>query len=298
MDRPKLEVADVFRRYGEAYREKHGASMSTAQRRVMTAIEVCRTAALGGHLERCDQCGHERNAYNSVPNRHCPKCQSLARARMDRESPRRTSRCPVFPCGVHRAGTDRRDRLSEQGGGLRHSLPGHRRDPDAPSPPIPSTWVPRSASSPCSTAGDQNLHASSAPALRRARRRIVAGRHSGGSPAGPDSSYRSGCCPACSAACFWRVSQKAFDAGKLQFFSSLEPFGIERAFLPHLAPLRETRMGRLRQAPVRRTPAGAGLRWPLYPSRRHLQQSPAGHRKRASDVSDGRTIVTKASRKR
>ena len=59
MDRPKLEVADVFRRYGEAYREKHGASMSTAQRRVMTAIEVCRTAALGGHLERCDQCGHE-----------------------------------------------------------------------------------------------------------------------------------------------------------------------------------------------------------------------------------------------
>ena len=54
MDRPKLEVADVFRQYGETYREKHGASMSTAQRRVMTAIEVCRTAALGGHLERCD----------------------------------------------------------------------------------------------------------------------------------------------------------------------------------------------------------------------------------------------------
>jgi hypothetical protein len=81
MDRPKLEVADVFRRYGEAYREQHGASMSTGQRRVMTAIEVCRTAALGGHLERCDDCGHERNAYNSCADRHCPKCQSLARAR-------------------------------------------------------------------------------------------------------------------------------------------------------------------------------------------------------------------------
>ncbi len=80
MDRPKLEVADVFRRYGEAYREQHGASMSPGQRRVMTAIEVCRTAALGGHLERCDDCGHERNAYNSCANRHCPKCQSLARA--------------------------------------------------------------------------------------------------------------------------------------------------------------------------------------------------------------------------
>ena len=60
MDRPKLEVADVFRRYGEAYREQHGASMSTGQRRVMTAIEVCRTAALGSHREHCDQCPYER----------------------------------------------------------------------------------------------------------------------------------------------------------------------------------------------------------------------------------------------
>lgn len=80
MDRPKFEVADVFRRYGDDYRQQHGASMSVAQRRVMHAIEVCRTAVLGGHLERCDQCGHERNAYNSCADRHCPKCQSLARA--------------------------------------------------------------------------------------------------------------------------------------------------------------------------------------------------------------------------
>jgi Transposase zinc-binding domain len=65
MDRPKLEVADVFRRYGEAYRQEHGAALSMAQRRVMTAIEVCRTAVLGGHLEQCDHCGHQRNAYNS-----------------------------------------------------------------------------------------------------------------------------------------------------------------------------------------------------------------------------------------
>jgi hypothetical protein len=79
MDRPKFEVADVFRRYGEAYRHEHGASLSTAQRRAMTAIEVCRTAALGGHLEQCDHCGHQRNAYNSCCDRHCPKCQSFAR---------------------------------------------------------------------------------------------------------------------------------------------------------------------------------------------------------------------------
>src|SRR5882762_6608316 len=80
MDRPKLEVADVFRLYGEAYRQKHGASLSTAQRRVMTAIQVCRTAALGGHLERCDCCPYERPCYDSCRDRHCPKCQSLARA--------------------------------------------------------------------------------------------------------------------------------------------------------------------------------------------------------------------------
>jgi hypothetical protein len=88
MERPKLEVADVFRRYGETYRQQHGASLSVSQRRVMTAIEVCRTAALGGHLERCDRCGHERNAYNSCRDRHCPKCQCLARAQwiQDRQS--------------------------------------------------------------------------------------------------------------------------------------------------------------------------------------------------------------------
>ena len=79
MDRPKFEVADVFRRYGEAYRQEHGASLSTAQRRAMTAIEVCRTAVLGGHLEQCDRCAHQRNAYNSCCDRHCPKCQSFAR---------------------------------------------------------------------------------------------------------------------------------------------------------------------------------------------------------------------------
>jgi hypothetical protein len=80
MGRPTLEVADIFRRYGEAYRREAGASLSTAQRRVMTAIETCRTAALGGHVEQCDACGHQRIAYNSCANRHCPKCQSLARA--------------------------------------------------------------------------------------------------------------------------------------------------------------------------------------------------------------------------
>src|SRR5487761_2380432 len=75
-----LEVADVFRHHGEVYRQQHGASLSTARRRAMSAIERCRTAALGGHVERCGECGHQRIAYNSCRNRNCPKCQSLARA--------------------------------------------------------------------------------------------------------------------------------------------------------------------------------------------------------------------------
>ena len=81
MPRGGPEVADVFRRYGEAYRLHHGASLCTAQRRVMSAIELCRTAALGGHIEQCDHCDHQRICYNSCRNRHCPKCQALARAK-------------------------------------------------------------------------------------------------------------------------------------------------------------------------------------------------------------------------
>ena len=64
MARTGPEVADVFRRYGDGYRERHGASLSTAQRCVMIAIERCRTAALGGHVEQCYQCGRQRISFN------------------------------------------------------------------------------------------------------------------------------------------------------------------------------------------------------------------------------------------
>ena len=77
--RPPLEVADIFRQCGNDFRLTH--TLSPEQRRVMRAIERCRTAALGGHVEQCDSCGHQRISYNSCRNRHCPKCQSLAKAR-------------------------------------------------------------------------------------------------------------------------------------------------------------------------------------------------------------------------
>ena len=81
MAREGLEVADVFRRFGPAFRDQHGASLSSARRHAMTAIQSCRTAALGGHVEQCGDCGHQRISYNSCRNRSCPKCQGLARAR-------------------------------------------------------------------------------------------------------------------------------------------------------------------------------------------------------------------------
>jgi hypothetical protein len=76
-------MADVFRRHGVAYRTQYGARMAMAQKRAMRAIEVCRTAALGGHVSRCDHCAQERIHYNSCRNRHCPQCQGLDKATAD-----------------------------------------------------------------------------------------------------------------------------------------------------------------------------------------------------------------------
>src|SRR6185369_4987708 len=90
MARPVLEVADIFRDHGPAWREANGGHVSLEQLKVMSAIERCRTAALGGHVGRCENpaCGHTEVAYNSRRNRHCPKCQAAASRRWlaDREA--------------------------------------------------------------------------------------------------------------------------------------------------------------------------------------------------------------------
>jgi len=82
----KIEIADIFRKYGSAFREKY--SLPLHYIKVMNLISVCRTSALGGHIEKCDECGYQRNAYNSCRNRHCPKCQYAAKDRWlsDRKS--------------------------------------------------------------------------------------------------------------------------------------------------------------------------------------------------------------------
>ncbi|MCE1200293.1 MAG: IS91 family transposase [Marinilabiliales bacterium] len=90
--KPRYEVAGIFRQYGDEYRQKH--AMSIEQRKVMAAIMACRTAQLGGHQEVCDRCGTIRNCYNSCRNRHCPKCQTMAK-----EQWLENCRKELLPCG-------------------------------------------------------------------------------------------------------------------------------------------------------------------------------------------------------
>jgi Putative transposase/Transposase zinc-binding domain len=80
MTRPRLELAEIIRRHGSEFLDQDGASLSAVQRRALEDIALCRTEALGGHVEACDQCDYRRIAYNSCRNRHCPKCQAQAGA--------------------------------------------------------------------------------------------------------------------------------------------------------------------------------------------------------------------------
>jgi len=80
-DRPVIEIADILRRHGQDYARDRAEHLGRVERRVMSAITACRTAALGGHVEVCDDCGVTRIAYNSCRNRHCPKCQGQARVK-------------------------------------------------------------------------------------------------------------------------------------------------------------------------------------------------------------------------
>jgi hypothetical protein len=81
MNEPRLEVADIFRTYGDDFLAQWGHVLSRQQRKAFHDIRACRTAALGGHVEECDQCGHCAISYHSCRNRSCPKCQAAARAK-------------------------------------------------------------------------------------------------------------------------------------------------------------------------------------------------------------------------
>ena len=128
MGRPALEVADIFRAHGPAWRHAQHGHLSLGQLKVMSAIEQCRSAALGGHVLRCHACEQVEIAYNSCRNRHCPKCQAQRRAALARGPAGRSAAGGVLPCGVHLAGADQRHRLLQQGGDLWAAVRGRRRD--------------------------------------------------------------------------------------------------------------------------------------------------------------------------
>ena len=88
------ELADIFRTYGNQYRDKN--AVSAQQYKVMKRIEICRTAALGGHVEACDHCGHTQNAYNSCRDRHCPKCQTMVKEKWLNNRKAELLPCPYF----------------------------------------------------------------------------------------------------------------------------------------------------------------------------------------------------------
>src|ERR1700686_5239748 len=239
MDRPKLEVPDVFRRYGEAYRQEHGVSLCTAQRRVMTAIEVCRTAVLGGHLEQCDHCGHQRNAYNSCGDRHCPKCQSFARFKWLEQRQAELLNTQYFhvvftlPQQIAAiAYQNKRELYGILFRAAAQTLLTIAADPKHLGAEIGFLAV-------LHTWGQNLLHH---PHLHC----VVTG---GGLPA--DGSQWISCrpryfLPVPVLSCLFRrlflgYLQKAFDAGHLEFFSSLEPLRERRAFLRYLAPLRRAK---------------------------------------------------------
>lgn len=93
-DKKQLEVADIFRQYGQEYRQHN--FLPSEQFKTMRHVEICRTAVLGGHIESCDQCGFEKNAYNSCRDRHCPKCQTLVKEQWLNDRKTELLPCPYF----------------------------------------------------------------------------------------------------------------------------------------------------------------------------------------------------------
>src|SRR5271169_6281443 len=117
MSRPALEVADVFREYGPAWRQANAGHVSLDQLKVMSAIESCRTAALGGHVARCEDCAYTTIAQ-LLPQSALPKMPGCSGQAMAGRTPGRLVGGAVLSHRVHAAGGDRRHRLPEQGRGL------------------------------------------------------------------------------------------------------------------------------------------------------------------------------------
>jgi hypothetical protein len=232
--RPVLEAADVFRRHGEAFRRDRGAHLGRVERRVMAAIEACRTAALGGHVEQCGECGLTRPAYNSCRNRHCPKCQGLARAEWLEARQAELLPVPCSPCRRRR-----RRSPSTTSGSSTPSCSVRRPTRCATLPPIRATSAPRSVRSPCCTPGGRRCStirtctvSSQGADCRPARQ--------GGSPARPGSFLPVRVLARRFRTLFLDRLRAAFAAGELRFSGALADLAEPARFAGCLGALRGT----------------------------------------------------------
>ena len=124
----RLEVADVFRHHGEAYRQAHVGHLGRVERRTMSAIELCRTAELGGHVRGMSVLRHDPHRLQFLSQPALPEVPGAGMPGMACCATGRTPAGSLFPCRLHAAGADRGDRLPEQGGGLHHPVQGRGRD--------------------------------------------------------------------------------------------------------------------------------------------------------------------------
>jgi hypothetical protein len=258
-----LELADVFRRHGEAYIQANAGRLGRIERRVIGAVVACRTSALGGHVERCDECGLTCIAYDSCRNRHCPKCQAAARAEW--LAARQAELLPVLYFHVVFILPPAAAKIAFQNKQMAYGL------------------LMRAAAQALITLAAERLGAKIG---------LIAVLHTWGQtlahhphahclvPAGGvalDGQRWVACKPnfllsvrALSKTfrrLFLEGLEAAFHRGELGFFGDLVPLADVAAFAERVRALRQSSFGRLRQAPLRRPRARIGLSRPLHASR-------------------------------
>ena len=288
MRRPALEVADIFRDHGAAWRRANAGHVSLDQLKVMSAIERCRTAALGGHVARCEDCAHTLIAYNSCRNRHCPKCQGAAAREWLAEREAELLPVPYFH--------------------VVYTLPAAIRDLAYHNKAVIYDLLFKASA-------ETTLTIAADPKHLGARIGFISVLHTWGSalvhhphvhmivPGGgfsPDGSSWIACRPryfltvevlsALFRRLFLQMLLAAHAAGRLQFFGDLVPLANKAAFTAYLNATAQHRLGRVCQKAIRRTQASATLSVALHPPRGHLQSPAHTPPTRTASPSSTRTI--------
>ena len=276
--RPAMEIADIFRRHGDAYRHAHAGHLGRVERRVMSAIVACRTEALGGHVEACNDCGMTRIAYNSCRNRHCPKCQGQPEPR---GSTREKPTCCRFPISTSSLRFLRRLPRSFQNKAVVYAILFK----------AAAEAMTTLAANPRQLGAEMAASRSCTPGDRALTHHPHVHCVVPGGGLSPDGTRwvasrpgllpgRQSAVPALSLAFSQTPDRGPSTPAALSFFGDLASLAELDAFAGRIKPCTR-QLGCLRQAALRRTRTGPGLSRPLHPSRRDRQQ-PAHRTRRRS----------------